>query len=328
MRSLQNIMVVIEPKELRQPALERGLALYNYAKAHALKTGAKDEVKIVAVLPVTQEPWNMASLLAVDRKNLEQEYLKKQSRWLNAFLSINAMGVKIEQKIIYSREVGKDIVALAKDMCCDMIIKTAEIHGMLDSVFFTPLDWQMLRHAPVPVCIAKDHLWEPSGTIAVAVDLSTEEDEFSRLINLRLLREAQRLALFTGCKIALINAITPIVPPIAVDIPGYTPQSMYDNALKDGCKKALEFASRHRIAASDCHIAEGSLDEVIVDECKKLNPTALFLGTSARRGFASAFIGNICERVTDNLSCDVVVITPKTVMRNVPTTEPSKSVLS
>ena len=67
------------------------------------------------------------------------------------------------------------------------------------------------------------------------------------------------------------------MPPIAVDIPGYTPQSMYDNALKDGCKKALEFASRHRIAASDCHIAEGSLDEVIVDECKKLNPTALFL---------------------------------------------------
>ena len=41
MRSLQNIMVVIEPKELRQPALERGLALYNYAKAHALKTGEK-----------------------------------------------------------------------------------------------------------------------------------------------------------------------------------------------------------------------------------------------------------------------------------------------
>ncbi len=44
----------------------------------------------------------------------------------------------------------------------------------------TPLDWQMLRHSAVPVCIAKDHLWTPSGTIAVAVDLSDPDDEMLR----------------------------------------------------------------------------------------------------------------------------------------------------
>ncbi len=52
---------------------------------------------------------------------------------------------------------------------------------------------------------------------------------------------------------------------------------------------------------------------------------SLFIGTSARKGIASALIGNICERVSDNLSCDVVVITPKAVIRNVPTVNPSKS---
>ena len=36
-----------------------------------------------------------------------------------------------------------------------------------------------------------------------------------------------------------------------------------------------------------------------------LNPTALFIGTSARKGIAVALVGNICERVVDALDCDV-----------------------
>ncbi|MGN1282114.1 MAG: universal stress protein [Succinivibrio sp.] len=323
MRNIHNIMVVIEPKQLRQPALERGIALYKYAQAHHRKNEA-GAVKITAVLPIHQESWNLASFLAVDRKQFEDDYVRKQKKWLNAFLSINAMGVRIEPMVIFSKEIGKSIVSLANETGCDILIKTAEIHGFLDSVIFTPLDWQMLRHSSVPVCIAKDHLWSPSGVIAVAVDLSSPEDELMTHTNLRLLREAQRLSVFTGCKIALINAVLPVLPPVPVDLPCFTPDSMYEQNLKDICKRALEFASRHRIMAKDCHIAEGALEDVIYDECRKLNPTALFIGTSARRGIASAFIGNICEKITDSLSCDVVVITPKTVMHQVPTSNPSK----
>ncbi|MGN0902872.1 MAG: universal stress protein, partial [Succinivibrio sp.] len=255
----------------------------------------------------------------------EDGYVEKQKRWLNAYLAINAMGLNIDARVLYSREISKDLVALEKEVCADIVIKTADMHGLLDSLVFTPLDWQMLRHSPVPVCIAKDHLWNPSGIIAVAVNLSDPEDEISRLTNQRLIREAQKLSLFTGCRLALIIAITPLVPPVAVDLPGFTPKGMYDSAVKDSCKRALAFAKSHKISPDDCHIAEGSLEEVIIDECRKLNPTALFIGTSARRGLASALVRNICEKVTDTIDCDVMVITPKTVMRNVPTSNPSKA---
>ena len=39
----------------------------------------------------------------------------------------------------------------------------------------------------------------------------------------------------------------------------------------------------------------------------------------------SAILGNICERVADSIDCDVFVVTPKAVVRAVPTTTPSKS---
>ena len=67
-----------------------------------------------------------------------------------------------------------------------------------------------------------------------------------------------------------------------------------------------------------CHIREGQPDEVIPTLCAELNPTALFIGTSARKGLAVALVGNICERVVDELDCDVAVITPKAVIERVP----------
>ena len=130
MGNLRNILVVIEIKQLRQPALERGIALYNYAMAHNKKEQRHDDVKIIAVLPIAQEPWNLTSFLAVDKTQFEKAYKKKQERWLKAYLSVNAMGVKIETKVIFSREVGKDLVDIAKENCCDILIKTAEIHGL------------------------------------------------------------------------------------------------------------------------------------------------------------------------------------------------------
>ena len=52
--------------------------------------------------------------------------------------------------------------------------------------------------------------------------------------------------------------------------------------------------------------------------CTELKPTVLFIGTSARRGIAVALVGNICERVIDELICDVAVITPKAVLGRIP----------
>ena len=45
MNVFHNILVIIEPKNFRQPALERGLALYNYAKTHAEHLGQTDKKK-------------------------------------------------------------------------------------------------------------------------------------------------------------------------------------------------------------------------------------------------------------------------------------------
>ena len=267
MRNFKKILVVIEPKQMRQVALERAMAL--------ARAATKGSHHIIAVLPITGE---------------------------------------VRRRAVYT--TSSAVIFFPSDV--DLIIKAHEVHGMFDSVLFTPLDWQLLRHAPVPVLIAKDHIWHPTGTIAMALDLSDPEDTELRMLNVRLLREAQELCRIMHCQLHILNAIPPLLPPATIDLPGFTPDLLGDAALKEGCKAVLSFAARHRIPADFCHIREGQPDEVIPTLCAELNPTALFIGTSARKGLAVALVGNICERVVDDLDCDVAVITPKAVIERVP----------
>ena len=329
MRRVKSILVVIEPQQFRQPALERTLALYNLQKVRQYKNqGAQHaDLRIVAVMPVYDNSWDLTHVLSIEQSSeMKKNLLQKYEGWLDAYLSIHAMGVPIERKIIWTRSIGKELTAIAKEEGCNILIKTAEVHGILDSVIFTPLDWQLLRHSPVPVFIAQDHMWSPTGTIAVAIDLSTPDDVSVRLTNVRLLREAQELSKYTGCAVHIINAIPPFVPPAALDMPGLSSNSFADSVLKDGCKAVLAFAARHKIPAENCHIREGQPDEVLPALCKELNPTALFIGTTARKGIAVALVGNICERVIDALDCDVAVITPKSVIERIPTSEQTKKI--
>lgn len=310
MRKFKKIMVIIEPKQMRQVALERAMAL-----AHAGK-GTHD---IIAVMPINETANNLTQVLSIqNEEERKTAAVKKGEKWLQAYLAIHAMGFNIDTRVIWSKTVGKDITHLAHKEGVDLLIKAHEVHGMLDSVLFTPLDWQLLRHAPVPVLIAKDHIWHPTGTIAVALSMADPHDVATRMMHVRLLREAQELSRMMHSEIHLLTAIPPLLPPASIDLPGFTPDLLGDAALKEGCKSVLSFAARHKIPAEFCHIREGQPDEVIPTLCAELNPTVLFIGTSARKGVAVALIGNICERVVDNLDCDVAVITPKAVIERVP----------
>lgn len=310
MRQFQSVLVVIEPHEMRQTALERALAL--------AQTAGRHKVRITAVMASSKvqpdEPDNENEAGSQDNAS----GLQHHQHWLEAYLRINAMGFDVKARVIGRHDTGRAITAIAKEEGADFIIKAADRHQFLGTVFRPPLDLQLLRHSPVPVLIAKDHIWHPTGSIAVALDMSDPADLEARYINMRLLREAQELSFITHCQIHLLNAIAPVVPPSSIDMPGFTPDLVGTEALKETCRNVLSFAARHRIPPECCHIREGQMDVVIPAMCHELNPTCLFIGTSARKGLAVALVGNICERVMDDLSCDLAVITPKAVRGRIP----------
>ena len=312
MRNLHRVVAIIEQRKMRQAALERALALYQAS----CRTRAKSDIKIVALMPIFDFSFEgrLSSKMSLDQiEQNKSALIKKHKKWLENYLSIHAMGFDIECHVICSKFPGRDIISYARERCADIIIKTADVHGLLDSVLFTPLDLQLLRHSSIPVLIARDRIWHPTGVIAVALQMADPSDVKTRKLNMRLLREAQELSQITKCKIHLLNAIPPVLPPASIALPGFVPESLGDETLKEGCRALLTFAKRHRIMGEYCHIREGHPEDVIPALCDELKPTALFIGTAARDGLAVALLGNICEKVIDTLECDVAVITPKAV---------------
>ncbi|MCR5085574.1 MAG: universal stress protein [Succinivibrionaceae bacterium] len=320
MRELKKILVVMEPRRLRQPALERALALCRMAPRH--------DIEVCAVLPVHDFSWDVASVLSVEQGSaLPEDVMGRYQRWLEAYLSVNAMGVRTEARVLWSRVAGKEITALARDVGADLIIKGCDSHGLLDQVLFTPLDWQLLRHAPAPVLVAREELPEPGGMVAVALDLSDPANDAQRLLNERLLREARGLARMMRSQIHVISAIVPMLPQAPIDLPGLPPEVLGDGGVEEGCRLALEFARHNHIPQERCHVRVGAPEEVITGLAGELSPKILFIGTAARSGLPVAILGNVCERIIDTLSCDVVVVNPKAVVRQLPTPLPSKAAL-
>lgn len=310
MRKLKNVIVIIEPRKIKQVALERILSLVRFGSAH------KRRIEITAIMPVYDFSWDMASVLSVEKsESLQGEIVDRHAKWLKAFLEVNAGDLDIDIRVVSSKNVGKEINNIAKEIDCDLIIKSSEMHGVLDSVIFTPLDWQLLRHAPSPVLIAKEHDWYPSGNIVVAVDLTDPTNAERRKLNLRLLREAQETAQLTDSQVHLVSAITPMVPPGSLDLYGINAGAIGEELGKELTHNVHEFARVHRISTEHCHIREGLVEDVIPEVCYELNPSILFIGTAARRGLAVAIMGNTCEKVIDDLDCDVAVLTPKAVKR-------------
>ncbi len=305
MRQYNRIIAVIEPRRSEQLALLRAIELAKYnprAEITALRL-VYDFSADIHVLNRMSEEATRQNVLDTNKKQLDEMLVPFQAK----------SPVKITPKCVYTRDIAEGILAESDHEKCDLIIKAANNHKVLDSILFTPIDWYVLRNSEVPVVIVKEHEWKEGGNIVVAVDFSFEGH---RGANVALLREAQQLALITHGNIHLVNSASVVLPSIMLEVPHYAPEVFAKNIVKEHERRIHEFATAHNIPLENCHIKEGMPDEVIPEVCNKLDAEAVFLGSAGRSGAMAALIGNTCEEVVDYIAADLIVLNNKTLSRD------------
>ena len=300
MRQYNKILAVIEPRRDQQVALKRALELAKY----------NPRAEIIALRLVYDFSYDIHILNRMSEQSTREDVLKTSLDHLKVTIA-DAAGdskTKIIPRTAFTRDIGEGILAEAEHSGCDIIIKAANHHKVLDSILFTPIDWYILRNAKVPVIIAKEHEWTVNGSIVVAVDFS-----FSgrRAANVMLLREAQELARITGAPIHLVNSAPVVLPAVMLEVPHYSPEIYAQSIVKEHERRLYEFARLHGIPKENCHIKEGMPDEVIPSACNELNAFVVFLGSAGRSGMMAALIGNTCEQVVDYIKGDLIVVNDK-----------------
>ncbi len=300
MRKYKNILVIVESQQENQLALQRAMEIARFSP----------DSKITAFLVIYDFSYDLSAVLSVQEQvNMKNGILQTNEEWLNKQLDLyKTQCPHMHSKITWQRNVAEAILQEIATNHYDLVIKSAQEHSFLDSVLFTPLDWQLLRNSSIPVLIAKDHPWQKNDNIVVAVNFSENQEKSQRLMNIRLLRNAQELATITGGVIHLVNAAPPMIPNTILEIPGFSPELYTEAVFKYNNDQIIEFGRKHKIPLERCHVKEGQPDDVIPELAAELNACAVLIGNEGRSGLSGAIIGNACEQIVDDLNCDLLVI--------------------
>lgn len=307
MRQYNNILVIIEPKKDQQLALSRALEIARFnpkVTISALRL-IYDFSNDVPFIGKKSEMASHQDVEEVTRSELD----KIIATALEKHPDLTKDNTHIVPIIKWTRDVSEGMLEAANSGNYDLIIKGANHHGLLDSIIFTPHDWNLLRHSNIPVVIAKDHSWTEDSSIIVAVDFTSSEKQ---LMNVLLLREAQLLSTITKATIHLVNSAPVVLPTVMLEVPNYAPELYAESILAEHRKRITDFAHHHNIPEERCHIAEGMPDDVLPKLCQKLNAKTVFIGSHGRAGVGAALIGNTCEEIVDFIDADLFVLNRNT----------------
>lgn len=297
----KKLLVVIDPTTEQQKALKRALLI-------AEKTGAS----VTAFLSIYDFSYEMTTMLSVDeRETMRQAVVDDRTEWLTELLAkqVKSSSLAVDAKVVWHNRPFESIIYEAMEQGFDLIVKGTHEHGGLKSVIFTPTDWHLMRKAPVPVLLVKEHEWPEQGQIIAAVNVGTADEEHNSL-NQKVTHTALEFARTLNGQVNLVNSYPGTPVNIAIEIPEFDPGSFNESVRNHHNDAMKTFASTHGVAPQHCFVKEGLPEDVIPAVAKEVDAELVVIGTVGRHGISAALIGNTAEHVIDMLDCDVLAVKP------------------
>jgi universal stress protein E len=297
----QKILAVIEPGTSVQKSLARAIEIANINGA-----------SITAFLTIYDFSYEMTTMLSMDeRENMRQAVIDDRTDWLVSLISekFSYPKISIDARIVWHNRPYESIIYEVIDKSFDLIIKGTQQHDTLRSVIFTPTDWHIMRKAPVPVLLVKEHDWPSKGQILAAVNVGADIDAHISL-NEEITKQALYFGKLLSSDVNLVNSYPGTPANIVIEIPEFDP-IIYDESAKLHHEQCMLIHSKkYHINKEYCHVDIGLPEDVIPKYAQQLDAELVVIGTVSRQGISAALIGNTAEHVIDKLNCDVLTIKP------------------
>ncbi|MCL2919329.1 universal stress protein UspE [Shewanella litorisediminis] len=300
MKEYKKLLVVVDPTKDKQPALERAVAL-----------AEKNQASITVFLSIFDFSYEMTSILSAhEREAMRKGVIDQRVAWLGDLIApFTRNGMEIQTQVVWHNRPFESIINHAIEGNFDLIVKGTHEHDKLKAVIFTPTDWHLMRKAPVPVLLVKEHDWPVGGRILCAVNVATEDPEHQAL-NGKVIEYAQSLAAQFDAKVHLVNGYPGTPVNLAIELPDFDAHSYNESIRMQHEQRVQYLASSYEIPIEACHVKEGLPEDVIPELAVELDAELVILGTVGRTGLSAALIGNTAEHVIDSLNCDLLAIKP------------------
>ncbi|WP_413284432.1 universal stress protein UspE [Vibrio sp. MA40-2] len=296
------ILVVANVNNESQPALARAMQLARKSKSKS---------NITFFLSIYDFSYEMTSMLSIDERNaMRKGVVQQRVSWMNKVAAPYIDdSVNFQVKVVWHNRPYEAIIGEVFEGNHDILIKATRKHDILESVIFTPTDWHLLRKAPCPVLLVKEHEWPENGNVIASVHVGSENPihlELNDCIVQQLLNLCGRL----DAQPYLVNSY-PVTPSnITIELPEFDPSTYTDAVRGHHLKEMKALRQKHGIDETFTRVEQGLPEDVIPAAVKELKAGLVILGTAGRTGLSAVFIGNTAEQVIDKINCDVLAIKP------------------
>lgn len=296
MSHYQHLLLILRPVLRQADALEQAAALARSSAA---------SLHVVALLESLD---TLRLLESGEHEAARQAYLTAQHEQLEGQAqALRASGVQVTTEVAWSSDPHQDILDHALEMQPDLLLKQVEHEPALKRAFFTPLDWQLLRHCPIPVYLLGAARPALPLRIVAAVDVADTSEE-GQARNDRIVQQAGAMALQTGAQLDLLHACD--LSMAYMGDMGYAAWAIGDigtplrQALEDDFKA---LADRHGAPAERRHFVLGLPVAVLSEYVEAQDVDVIVMGRPMARGLDRLF-GSTTEHVLYQVPCNILVV--------------------
>lgn len=294
MSQYQRLLLIINP------ALRHSSAI-NHAAALAKASGAS--LHIAALTPSSK--W-LSLLEEGDRESGRERYLQDHRGWLEAQAeNLRGRGIEVTTEVAWAEDIKQDIIEHVTDMQPDVLIKEVQHESALKRAFFTPLDWHLLRHCPVPVFLVGGSSFVLPRKVVAAVEVSDVESTDNEL-NDRIIKQACSLAMQCNAELHLLYACD-ISAAFLADMGGLTLADLTHALRRDLETSFIELADRFGVPSDRRHFIEGNPVRALSEFADEHNVDVIVMGRVQSHG-VDKLLGSTTEHILYQVPCCVLAV--------------------
>jgi universal stress protein E len=294
MSQYQRLLLIINPALRHSPAIQHAAAL-------AKVSGASLHIAAFA------KPLDILLLLEEGvREKARESYLQDHRDWLkNQVAKLQALGIKVTTEVTWADDMQQDILDHVKEMQPDLLIKEVQHESMLKRAFFTPLDWHLLRHCPIPVYLVGGATHALPRKVVAAVDLSNTAAANGEL-NERIIQQANQLALQCDAELHLLYACD-LTPGYLADMGSLSASDITEELRSTEEKAFLNLAARYGVPSDRHHFILEHPVAGLSEFVNKQHVDVIVMGRVQHHGLEK-LLGSTTEHILYQVPCSVLAI--------------------
>lgn len=297
-RSIRNLLVVVDDALSMSYLLEKAQKL----------AGEETSVHIVQVI---YEGVAEISTSAIDDSARLKTFILEsaEAQLEDALEGVRSRFKHLETATLWNARTWEGVLHAAERVDADLILRaTGESEGLgerVASVVRTPDEWNLLRHARVPVMLVKAAAWHKDTTVISAVDAF---DDSHAGLNQRVIRQAAQLAGLLGADLDVVYAY-PLFEPWVGELGAVKSYAEIKASVEEEARERVSgIAVEAGVSFRHLHLEEGQTPQVLARLVEDSEAALLVVGTHAREGVRGVLLGNTSERILHAVDCDVVTV--------------------